>query len=87
MAKITHLDINNADLRNVKETLEKAVIDCDNPEKLLSHSNKMLIITLDDTQGFYDFGFVNCHMSMTEALALLECTKMLVLDEMGIVNV
>jgi len=87
MSNVINLENNDGDLRNIKETLEKAVIDCSNPDKLIAHSNKMLIITLDDTQGLYEFGFINCHLSMSESLALLECAKILVLDEMGIVNI
>ena len=83
MSKVTHIG-NIAEL-NIKQTLEKALIDCDNPDKHIGHSNKMLIITLDDSE-IYDFGFINAGLSMSECLSLLECCKMLVLDEMEIIN-
>jgi len=84
MSKVTHIGHTEIEL-NVRQTLEKALLDCDNPDKLIAHSNKMLIICLDDTE-VYDYGFINAGLSMSQALSLLECAKMLVLDEMEIIN-
>lgn len=88
MAKITHIseNVNDADLFTVESTLQKAIIDLDDEEKLISRANKVIIITLCDDEGSYEIGFRQCGMSMSECIAAVETIKMLFLQEMELIN-
>ena len=47
---------------------------------------KALILMLDDRDQGYAHGFRNVGMSMSECLALLEVSKVQVLEQMGLLN-
>lgn len=86
MAKITHIseNVDDADLFTVESTLQKAIIDLDDEEKLISRANKVIIITLCDDEGSYECGFRQAGMTMSECIALIEITKQLFLQEMDL---
>ena len=87
MAKITHIseNVDDANLFTVESTLQKAIIDLDDEEKLISRANKAIIITLCDDEGSYEIGFRQCGMSMSECIAAVETIKMLFLQEMELI--
>ncbi len=68
----------------VREALEQALLRLDDKDSNISSANKLLIISLDDTDdGYYNTSFTQANMKMSECLALIEIMKTEFLYYMG----
>lgn len=74
--------LNNGTLRTPKGALEDAIADIGEHGALKS-GKKIIIISLDDTEGQYSANWYQAGMKMSEMLSLLEVAKQIVLQEMN----
>lgn len=73
---------NNAAHSTVRDKLFEALGDLERGEGTISKANKVLIISLDNTNDMYNYSFYQAGMSMSECIALVEVIKDEFLDIM-----
>ena len=71
-------------LMSPEDALKLALADI-GKEGALKNGKKIVILSLDDTEGQYDVSYVQAGMSSSEAMALCEVAKMRFLSSMGYV--